>query len=89
MLYAAKCYWPGVDAAGLARTGERARRHADEHVTYLGSLLFPDDELVLCLFEAESATAVKHASERTGIPCERVMEYVWLAPTGMERSAAP
>jgi 8-oxo-dGTP pyrophosphatase MutT (NUDIX family) len=41
-------------------------------------MLFPDDELVLCLFEAPSQAAVKQASEEVGIPCERVMTTVWL-----------
>ena len=77
MVYAAKCYWPGVTPAELERLDERG---------YLGSLLFPGDELVLCLFEAGSRVAVKQASERAGIPCERIMESVWLpaAPTRTE-----
>jgi hypothetical protein len=85
MLYAAKCYWPGVSEAGLKRAGEHME---DGDVSFLGSLLFPGDELVLCFFEAESGTAVKQASERMGFPCERVMPSVWLAPRGQERSAA-
>lgn len=47
---------------------------------YLGSILFPKDELVLCLFDAPSPVAVKRASEQAGIPCERVMPTIWLAP---------
>ena len=82
MLYAAKCYWPGVTASELEETGTRARRAAGRAcrapVAFLGSMLFPDDELVLCLFEAPSQAAVKQASEEVGIPCERVMTTVWL-----------
>jgi Nickel responsive protein SCO4226-like len=83
MLYAAKCYWPGVTASELEAAGTRARRAAvgrvrRGRVAFLGSMLFPDDELVLCLFDAPSQAAVKQASEQVGIPCERVMATVWL-----------
>jgi hypothetical protein len=85
MLYAAKCYWPGVDERELARLSARALESAGasepEHpAAYLGSLLFAADDLVLCLFAAESRAAVKRASDRLGIPCERVMDSVWLSP---------
>jgi Nickel responsive protein SCO4226-like len=84
MLYAAKCYWPGITRAELeqatARTsGARSNALASE-VNYLGALLFSNDDLVLCLFDAPSRTAVKLASEQAGIPCERVMDSVWLVP---------
>lgn len=78
MLYAAKCYWPGVrledveTRLGAVQTGPE--------VTYRGSLLFGEDELLLCLFESSSRAAVKRDSERAGIPCERVMDSVWLEP---------
>lgn len=84
MLYAAKCYWPGVIASQLEEAGTRALRAAGRanraRVAFLGSILFPDDELVLCLFDAPTQEAVKQASEEAGIPCERVMTTVWLAP---------
>jgi hypothetical protein len=84
MLYAAKCYWPGVTQTELEHVSARATRaetrSRDDGVAYLGSLLFSDDDLVLCLFEGPSRTAVKNASERAGIPCERLMDSVWLQP---------
>jgi hypothetical protein len=84
MLYAAKCYWPEVTEGELAQAARRVARRPE--AGYAGSLLFPGDELVLCLFDARSAEAVRRASERAGIPCERVMELRWLAPPGQERS---
>jgi hypothetical protein len=45
---------------------------------YLGSLLFAADDLVLCLFCGPSRAAVIAASGRLGIPCERLMEPIWL-----------
>ena len=84
MLYAAKCYWPGVTETEIERVAGRAAR-ADtqgsrDEVVYLGSLLFSSDDLVLCLFDGPSRVAVKYASERAGIPCERLMDSIWLAP---------
>ena len=85
MLYAAKCYWPGVTECVLRRVAKRAidAGRAD----YVGSLLFPADELVLCLFQGRSPVAVQRASEQAGIPCERVMETVWFVRQPEERSA--
>jgi hypothetical protein len=84
MLYAAKCYWPGVRRADLEALAARFDRiwsgSSDPELTYRGSLLFSEDELVLCLFEGSSRSVVKRASERIGIPCERVMDSVWLEP---------
>lgn len=89
MLYAAKCYWPGVTESELARVADRAGRtaaarelHGD--VAYLGALLFSADDLVLCLFEASSRAAVTGASQQLGIPCERVMDPAWVGPPGRD-----
>jgi hypothetical protein len=76
VLYAAKCFWPDVTEAELDRAAARAT--AEKDAGYLGSMLFPRDKLVLCLFDAPSRLAVKRASEKAGIPCERVMELAWL-----------
>ena len=84
MLYAAKCYWPGVrpsDLVSIAGRFARMRRNSlGDGLAYRGSLLFAQDDLVLCLFEGPSRAAVKRASEQVGIPCERVMDSVWLDP---------
>ena len=84
MLYAAKCYWPGVTETDLKQVTERAGRaglaSGGTTVTYLGSLLFAADDLVLCLFQGPSRAAVIKASERLGIPSERLMNSAWLGP---------
>ena len=84
MLYAAKCYWPGVRRTDVEAVAPRLARIEHElpsvDLSYRGSLLFCRDDLVLCLFEAPSRMAVKRASERLGIPCERVMDSVWVHP---------
>jgi Protein of unknown function (DUF4242) len=93
MLYTAKCYWPGVTADELEQAAERAlaataQTRSPSRPTYLGSILFLRDDLVLCLFEASSRAAVKRASDQAGIPCERVMDTVWLAAEPHSRITA-
>jgi hypothetical protein len=82
-LYAAKCYWPGVSEAEVAKATSRAaleRRAARApRAQCLGSLFFPLDDLVLCVFNAATAGDARRASERAGMPCERVMEAAWLS----------
>ena len=72
MLYAAKCYWPGVTQSDVEQVTERAGRaglaSGRNPVTYLGSLLFAADDLVLCLFQGPSRAAVIQASDELGIP---------------------
>jgi hypothetical protein len=63
-----------------SRAAEAVTSSSRHHAAYLGSLLFSADDLVLCLFEGPSRNAVKHASDRLGIPCERVMDSIWLNP---------
>ena len=93
MLYAAKCYWPGVTridveqiAALAAQAGLGMGRSG---VAYLGSLLFAADDLVLCLFQGPSRAAVIRASDRLGIPCERLMDLAWLGPGRPIQEVAP
>jgi hypothetical protein len=81
VLYAAKCYWPGVTDDDIESAAVLLGGDAD--AAYVGSLLFPGDALVLCLFEAKTDGAVRQASQRAGIPCERVMSTSWF---GNERS---
>ncbi len=79
--YVAECFWAGVTRSNVRELDERAkatvaelsRRGAD--VRYLGSILMPDDEVVLCLFEG-SVDAVRRAIEDAQIPFERVVEGV-------------
>jgi Nickel responsive protein SCO4226-like len=81
MLYTAKCYWPGISAEEFDRgaSGRLATRSAEPgSIVYCGAILFPEDDLVLCLFEASSRAAVKEAAERARVPCERVIASVWL-----------
>jgi hypothetical protein len=82
MLYTAKCFWPGVTEGELLLAAARAGGETGQRpqTTFRGALYLPGDELVLCLFESSSRTSVKSASEGAGMPCERVIETVWVAP---------
>jgi hypothetical protein len=91
MLYAAKCYWPGVTRTDLEQVAERAGSGPGTRsgsVSYLGSLLFAADDLVLCLFQGPNRAAVIQASERLGIPPERLMDTAWLGPDPPAREGA-
>jgi hypothetical protein len=73
-----ECFWPGVreddvatiDRRALASVAELSEQGED--VSYLGSLVMPEDEVVLCRF-AGSGDAVRRAAERAGIPFERIV----------------
>jgi hypothetical protein len=82
MLFTAKCYWPGVTEGDLREAADRARRQneADDHAIFRGLIYLQGDDTALSLFEADSAGSVKRASESVGLPCERVIATVWVAP---------
>ena len=82
MLYTAKCFWPGVTEDELRLAAARAGSETGERppAVFRGALYLPGDELVLCLFDSASRASVKRASEHAGLPCERVIETVWVAP---------
>jgi hypothetical protein len=62
----------------VARAAQARPQPLMNEVAYLGSLLFPVDDLVLCMFDGPSRLAVKRTAERIGIPVERLMESIWL-----------
>lgn len=87
MLYAAKCYWPGVSPDQFEReAAPRLKQGGVEDPAYLGSLVFGGDALVLCLYKSSSSEAVIAAATRARIPCERVMALDWLPTTDLPLS---
>jgi Nickel responsive protein SCO4226-like len=82
MLYAAKCFWPGVTEEMLREAATRAGSATAQRpqAVFRGALFLLHDELVLCLFEGSTGAEVKRASEQAGMPCERVIETVWVVP---------
>jgi hypothetical protein len=82
MLFTAKCFWPGLTEDELRLAVARTQSNAEEQqpTVFRGALYLPGDELALCLFDSPSRAGVKRASELAGMPCERVIESVWVAP---------
>ena len=77
-LFTVKCFWPGVTEEELRAA---AARVGTGDVAFRGAYLLSGDDLVLALFDGQSPRTVKRAAERAGMPCERVIETVWIAPS--------
>jgi hypothetical protein len=76
--YLVECFWPGVNEGRVARAvrqlaGVDVGRDA---VTWVDSILVPDDEIVLCVFEGRSVEAVRASTQRAGLPAERIVTCV-------------
>jgi len=77
--YVAECFWPGVSESDIEAAEARVRESArdvssdGQPVRYLGSLLFPEDEVVFFEFAASSPEAARLVSERAGILFERIV----------------
>ena len=72
----AECLLPGLSRATADALGQRLRlelaRPAGCRVSFVGSLLMPEDEVLLCLFAGAQAE-VRAVSERAGLPFERIL----------------
>jgi hypothetical protein len=78
----AECLLPGVTPASAAVIADRVRaelaRSADQNrVAFIGSLLMPEDEVLLCLFTGPQ-DEVRSVSERAGLPFERILRCLGL-----------
>ena len=84
-----ECLWPDVHEHDLRaldeRASEQAGRLADDgqFVSYLGSLLMREDEVVLCLFRGQ-LDIVRQAAIAAEIPFERILEAA-RSPWGLEQ----
>ncbi len=82
----AECLLPGLTPAIAEALGERLRAEvasAPSEVSFIGSLLMPEDEVLLCLF-AGPAADIRALSERAGLPFERILHCVGLGWTRPE-----
>ena len=81
----AECLVPGMTTALADLLGDQVRTElarSRSPVSFLGSLLIPEDEVLLCLF-AGPLTEVCALSERAGLPFERVVRCLgvgWTNP---------
>ncbi len=77
-------YMPGVTESDLSTIVSAAvlaarSMSADDHdVRYLASTLIPLDEVVLCLFEAESAHDVAEVNRLADVPFDRIVPAIRL-----------
>ena len=78
-------YWPGVSVERLEEGLERvagvadAMRDEGHRIEYLSCTLMSEDEVVLCLFDAESAAEVAELADRADLPCDRISQALTLA----------
>jgi hypothetical protein len=81
----AECLLPGVNevmAEALSAQVRAELARSGSPVEFLGSLLMPEDEVLLCLFAGPHAE-VRAISERAELPFERILRCVglgWTAP---------
>lgn len=73
-------YWPGLTPVLFEAACGRVRRSADEiagegvSIRFLHSTLVAEEETAFCVFEAETATAVREAYARASVPFERIVD---------------
>ncbi|BDG72166.1 nickel-binding protein [Roseomonas fluvialis] len=71
----------GAQAAAIVAAGESTA--CGEPVRYVRSVFLPADARCVCLFEADSAEAVRRVNDAAGIPYSAVSEAMDLpAPPG-------
>jgi hypothetical protein len=70
----------GISMDELAGAQRTAIDASDEHVQYLRSVWVPGDSHCMCLFEGPDADAVAALNDAAGLPYQRVVEALDLAP---------
>jgi hypothetical protein len=77
--FVAECFWPDVTESDLEKLDRRVTAaasrlgHDSQPVSYLGSILVREDEVVLCQFEGAEAD-VRLLAEQAAIPFARILE---------------
>ena len=74
----------GTDALEALAGRAAAVVDAAATIRHLGSLVLPDDEICLHLFEAPSLATLVGASREAELAHERIVETVWLPPRQAE-----
>jgi hypothetical protein len=83
----AECMLPGINQAVAEALSDQVRAalaRSASPVAFLGSLLMPEDEVLLCLFAGPLAE-VRAISEQAGLPFERILRCVGLRWTTHQR----
>ncbi|HEX6932584.1 MAG TPA: hypothetical protein VF162_10605 [Streptosporangiaceae bacterium] len=82
----AECLLPGITPETAEELGEQVRTELGRSVSpvsFIGSLLMPEDEVLLFLFAGPFAE-VRTVSERAGLPFERILGCLLLGWTQPE-----
>jgi len=88
--FVAECFWPDVREEDVRELDERVAMCVGAlgptaSVSYLGSILIREDEVVLCQFEG-SLAAVRDVAVRAHVPFERLLETTVAQPPVERRS---
>jgi hypothetical protein len=70
-------YWPGVTEADVRMAAAALRAASGADIRYLGSILMPEDEVVLFRFDAVSARHVAASGDHAGLRCDRLVPAVF------------
>jgi hypothetical protein len=87
--FVAECLWPDVREEDLRTLDRRVAEESERlsgrgrPIRYLGSLLMPEDEVVLCVFGG-SREDVRRVVQAARIPCDRILEAA-CSPWSTER----
>lgn len=76
----AECLLPGLTEATAEDLADRVRAELARSpgaVSFIGSLLMPEDEVLLCLFTGPPAD-VRAITERAELPFERILRCIGL-----------
>jgi hypothetical protein len=83
--YLVERYWPGVTSELLLEALNRGRQVMEQmraegtSVGDVTTILIPGEEVVFSVYQAPSATVVRHLNERAGIPVSRIVEAIRVA----------
>lgn len=77
MTFLVECYWPGLTQARAEKAAARLAAGGPE-IAFRSAIVVPADEVVLCLFEADSAAGVPELCRRAGLPCDRILQVTQL-----------
>jgi Nickel responsive protein SCO4226-like len=79
--YLVERYLPGMSEEALRSSLERlAPATTGTAVRYIGSTILVEDEACFCHFEAPSAKAVAEVNGRAGLPLDRIVAALPVAP---------
>jgi hypothetical protein len=75
-------YWPGVTADDVGELNARLDAFSGAAATFAGSILVPEDEVVLFEFRAVDADAVLALCRLAGARCDRIVPATHLLGEG-------